>query len=242
MKRLWKQYVDRIDAASARERVMIFAAAVVVIVAALNALLIEPELARQKRASKEIAQRQAETKALQAQLEAMTAVRRADPDQAERLRLEDLKKRLGEVETKLVQEQRKFAPPEQIGTILEEMLSRNRKLALVDMRTLPASALTAGADKPAAGKPAPDKPAPATSEKPAAAAAPAAGPGQIYRHGVELTVTGSYLDLLAYLRDLEKLPSQMYWGKLDLSVAAHPKVTLKLSVYTLSLDRAWLRV
>jgi hypothetical protein len=30
--------------------------------------------------------------------------------------------------------------------------------------------------------------------------------------------------LLAYLRDLEKLPNQMYWGKLDLSVAA-PQVT-----------------
>jgi len=239
VKRLWKQYVERIDAASVRERVMIFAAAVVVIVVALNALLIEPELAKQKRASKEIAQRQAELKALQSQLEAMTAVRRADPDQAERLRLEDLKKRLGEVEAKLVQEQRKFAPPEQIGTILEEMLSRNRKLSLVDMRTLPVSALTPGADKPAAGKPAPDKPA---AEKPAAAAQPAAGPGQIYRHGVELTVTGSYLELLAYLKDLEKLPSQMYWGKLDLSVAAHPKVALKLSVYTLSLDRAWLRV
>ena len=55
-------------------------------------------------------------------------------------------------------------------------------------------------------------------------------------------MTGSYLDLLAYLKDLEKLPNQMYWGKLDLTVAAYPQVTLKLSVYTLSLDPAWLVV
>ena len=72
-------------------------------------------------------------------------------------------------------------------------------------------------------------------------AAPAGG-GQIYRHGVEITVSGSYLDLLAYLKDLEKLPSQLYWGRLELSALAYPQVTLKLSVYTLSLNLAWLVV
>jgi MSHA biogenesis protein MshJ len=231
MKRLWKQYIDRIDAATARERVMIFAAAVVVIVALLNALLIEPELAKQRRLARDIAQRQTEIKELQAQLEAMASARRADPDQAERRRLEDMKKRLTETEAKVIEEQRKFAPPEQIGAMLEEMLSRNRKLSLVDMRTLPVATLGTGSAKPGAEKPAAEKPA---------AAKP--GQGVIYRHGVEITVTGSYLDLLAYLKDLEKLPNQVYWGKLDLSVATYPNVTLKLSVHTLSLDPAWLRV
>jgi MSHA biogenesis protein MshJ len=136
---------------------------------------------------------------------------------------------------KLKDEQRKFVPPEKIGALLEELLSRNRRLQLVDMRTLAAVALdpSAPAPKPSAEKPAADKP-------PARPAVPAAG--TIYRHGVEITLSGSYLDLLAYLTDLEKLPSQMYWGKLDLAVAAYPKVTLKLSVYTMSLDLAWLIV
>ena len=53
---------------------------------------------------------------------------------------------------------------------------------------------------------------------------------------------GTYLELLAYLRDLEKLPNQMYWGRLELGVGAYPQVTPKLSVYTLSLDLAWLVV
>jgi MSHA biogenesis protein MshJ len=114
------------------------------------------------------------------------------------------------------------------------MLSRNRRLKLVDMRTLPVAPLEVGADKAApAARPAEAKPT--APPKPATQ-------GQIYRHGVELTVTGTYLDLLGYLKALEKLPSQMYWGRLDLSVAAHPQVTLKLSVYTLSLDPAWMRV
>ncbi|MEO8142866.1 MAG: type II secretion system protein GspM [Betaproteobacteria bacterium] len=232
MNRLWKRYSSRIEAASLRERVMVFACAAVVLIALLNAVLIEPEFARQRRLSNEVAQRQGEIKGMQEQLQKLALARQADPDQVNRRQLEGLRRQIGELDAQLSEEQRKFAPPERIGALLEEMLSRNRRLQLVDLRTLPAAALGAAgaADKPAVAKPAAGKPG----------ATPAGG--AIYRHGVEITVTGSYLDLLAYLRDLEKLPSQMYWGKLDLSVTAHPQVTLKLSVYTLSLDLAWLIV
>ena len=222
MKRLWQQYAAKMEAATLRERVMIFAAAAVVLIALLNAVLIEPELVKQRRLSKEVADRQGDIRKIQEQLQAMALARQADPDRVKRSRLETLRRQVATAEAKLLEEQRKFAPPERIGPLLEEMLSRNRRLRLVDMRTLPAAALNSAG---------------ATQKPPA----PSAG-APIYRHGVEITVTGSYLDLLAYLRDLEKLPNQMYWGKLDLSVASHPQVTLKLSVYTLSLDLAWLIV
>jgi MSHA biogenesis protein MshJ len=48
--------------------------------------------------------------------------------------------------------------------------------------------------------------------------------------------------LLAYVRDLEQLPTQLYWASLELDAADYPKVAMKLTVYTLSLDRAWLNV
>lgn len=236
MKKIWQRYAARMDAASLRERAGIFAAAAVVMIALLNAFLIEPELLKQRRLSAEVAKRQSEISTIQEQLQKLALARQADPDQVNRTRLETLRSQIAAADVRLSEEQRKFAPPDQIGPLLEQMLSRNRKLQLVDMRTLPATALAAGG--------APQKPAaeqPAGQPAAAAPAAPAAG-GPIYRHGVEITVSGSYLDLLAYLRDLEKLPNQMYWGKLDLSVATYPQVTLKLSVYTLSLDLAWLIV
>lgn len=238
MKRLWQRYLEKMDGASLRERVLIFGAAALVLVALLNALLIEPQFAAQKRLSREVAQRQGEIKAIQEQLQKVALARQASPDQAMQRQLATLRQRVAETEARLAEEQRKFAPPEQVGALLDQMLSRNRRLQLVDMRTLPVASLAGGA--PEADKPAPQKPA---AEKPAAAkpAVPAAT-SQIYRHGVEITVSGSYLDLLAYLKDLEKLPSQLYWGKIDLSVSTHPQVTLKLSVYTLSLDLSWLVV
>jgi len=236
VKALWRKYADRMDAATLRERVMIFAAAAVVMVALINALLIEPELNRQRRLSKDIAKNEGDIRVLQEQLQTMARARQADPDSKNRARLEELRGRIAAAEAQLKEEQRRFAPPERIGALLEELLSRNRKLQLVDMRTLPVTSF-AGPSESGAGAPAPK---PAADAKPAAPAAATTGP--IYRHGVEITVSGGYLDLLNYLRDLEKLPNQMYWGRMELAVDAHPKATLKLSVYTLSLDLAWLIV
>lgn len=68
-----------------------------------------------------------------------------------------------------------------------------------------------------------------------------AGP-TLYRHGVELSVEGSYADLLSYLQALEALPQQLLWGSLDLKVEQHPRVVLTLRLYTLSPESAWVEL
>src|SRR6185369_6029720 len=98
-------------------------------------------------------------------------------------------------------------------------------------------------------------PAPTTTTPPAAVSLPAAAasavvaglasPGTpapaapvvnaaLYRHGVELTVEGSYADLMSYLAALEALPGpRLLWGGVKLKVERHPTVQLSLTVYTL---------
>jgi len=61
--------------------------------------------------------------------------------------------------------------------------------------------------------------------------------GELHRHGVELTMRGSYFDLLRYLEDLEKLPSPLLWGKVTLEAEQYPEVRLTLVVHTLSRQR-----
>jgi len=252
VKQLWQRYVQKVDGISLRERVMVFAVLAALLIFVLDAALISPQLAKQKRLSREVAQRQGEIKKMQEQLQQAALARQANPDEAVRRQLESLRQRIAETEAKLADEQRKFVPPEQVGALLDQMLSRNKRLQLVDMRTLPVANLADPAPAPGeAAKPAAPKPAAAAeksaavAEKPAAAkpaAKPPSAGSQIYRHGVEITLSGNYLDLLAYLRDLEKLPTQLYWGRVELSATAPPLVTLKLSVYTLSLDLSWLVV
>jgi MSHA biogenesis protein MshJ len=227
MKEYWTRIAERVDAASLRERAMIFSAAALLLVAALYSMLVAPELVRERAFSRDVARMRGETVSIQNELQKLALARQADPDRERRRGLEALRKQIAEVEGAIVAEQKRFTAPEQIHAVLEQMLSRNRRLTLVDLKTLPAASLAE--TRPGEGKP-------------AAARAPAAAERQIYRHGVEITVNGGYFDLLAYLTDLERLPTQMYWGALELSVAEHPSITLKLTVYTLSLDRAWMVV
>ena len=224
MRQLWQRYSARIDSASLRERAMMFAAAALVLVTALQSAFIEPQLREQRRLAAEQTQRQAESAKLQAELQNLALSRRTDPNVEARQRIASLRDELQDLNGKIAEQQKKFTAPDQMRTVLEEMLARNRKLKLVDLKTLPPATLS-------------DARAQEGSKTQATAAE-----RLIYRHGLEVTLSGTYLDMLTYLSELEHLPTQMYWGSMDFSVAEYPNATLKLVVYTLSLDRAWMVV
>ena len=226
MKALLIRYMERIDAATLRQRGMTFAAAALVLVYVLQLVLVEPRLQEQRRFASQQAARQAETAKLQEEMRKLVLGQREDPAVAMRRRIETLRAEITQLNATIAEEQRKFTPPEQVRTVLENVLVQNRKLRLMDLKTLPAAPLS---EVRAESAP-PGKPVPPGGEKLA------------YRHGLQLTLSGAYLDIHAYLAALEKLPTQMYWGSMELSVAEYPLVTVKLVVYTVSLDRAWMVV
>ena len=64
----------------------------------------------------------------------------------------------------------------------------------------------------------------------------------IYRHGIEIRVQGSYLELLQYLVELEKLPMQVFWSDVTIETKDYPVSELKLTLFTVSFDKVWLTV
>lgn len=64
----------------------------------------------------------------------------------------------------------------------------------------------------------------------------------LYRHGVEMVLQGSYLDMVAYMEALERLPVQLFWGKAQLDAGSYPVAKLTLTLYTLSLDDKWMKL
>jgi MSHA biogenesis protein MshJ len=229
VKALWDRYASRLDAMTLRERAVIFAAIASLLSVLVYSLWIDSEFTKSRRLTAELRQREAEMKAVQDQVAKFSSARLADPDRANRERLKSLQQQLAEIETNIAAEERKFTAPDKMRAVLEELLAKNRRVNLVSLKTLPVVSIAedgaGGAAKPpAAGL---TKPAPAGR--------------LIYRHGVELVVSGAYLDILGYLRDLERLPTQLYWGDLGLG-GQYPAITVKVVVYTLSLDRAWLNV
>lgn len=67
---------------------------------------------------------------------------------------------------------------------------------------------------------------------------PVQGGVDLYRHGLEMTLRGSYFDLTQYLADMEKLPTRLLWGPVDLQAEKYPEVRMTLQVHTLSTQRS----
>jgi len=223
MKRYWELVRGKIDGMSLRERAVIFLAAAFVVIASVNAVLLSPLLVKQTALSAQLVQKQEKMKELQAQLRAHSQARQDDQHSPLRIRLAQLKQRLQEQDGYLQSRSDRLVEPDKMAGLLEQVLSKNDQLQLVELKTLPASLLV---------------------EKPQAADAdPQQGlQKQIFKHGVRITVRGGYLDMLRYLTALEKLPAQMFWGEASLRVDKYPDAVLTLTLYTLSLDKTWLTV
>ncbi len=215
--------VAKVDELSLRERALVFLAAAAVVVALINSLFLEPLLQRQKGLSAQVVQQQEKLKAVQAQLSALLEAKQADAHSPQRERIRQLRQQIAEGDAYLQGRRDKLVPPEKMAALLEQVFNRNGRLQLVSMATLPVAQFI--------------EPSPEVAGSPAAAQEP-----QMYKHGVQITVRGSYADLLQYLTALEKLPTRMFWGEAKMHVVQYPTTELTLTLYTLSLDKTWLQV
>ena len=226
MKLYWEKIRASIDDMSLRERTMIFIAAAFVVISLMNVLLLDPLLARQKLLSSKMEQRQEKMKELQAQMQNMLQAKRDDEHSPLRDRLVQLKQQLQEQDSYLQSRTDRLIEPDKMADLLRKVLDNNGSLQLVELKTLPVSLLI-------------EKPQGVATNPPDGQTG---SQKQIFKHGVQITVRGGYLDLIRYITALEKLPEQMFWGEASLSVEKYPDSLFTLTLYTLSLDKNWLAV
>jgi MSHA biogenesis protein MshJ len=223
---------------------MVTCALFVVVFAVINSLLLSPVLARQKALNSELAADQAQIQGLTEQINAYANQAVIDPDAPNKQHITELNTQLKTLETQLSSLQNTLISPDKMPELLRSLLKKNGKLKLIELKTLPTKGLLE-AD-------AEDK-----SVSPTASALTEANgklknivnkqDSAVFKHGVEITVEGRYLDLLDYVSQLEQMPWHVLWSKAALNEEQNPAVTwpanrLKLTVYTLSLDKTWLSI
>lgn len=229
------------DARPRRERLLLIGAAVAVTWILADNLWLAPAY---KQWSAVNARRNAAVAAVK-QLEVSLQRQSADTRNAEQqLRAEvvQLRKRVGEGDAALRAFGATLVSAPEMVPMLGRLLAQVGGLRVRSMQSLghaevgaampgPVAASAPAAAAAAAVKPVPANPTP-TPNRAAA----------LYRHGVELTIEGSYPDVVAFLLAVEAMPQHILWGGLQLKVEQHPKVVVTLRLYTLSQDRSWLEI
>jgi MSHA biogenesis protein MshJ len=212
-----RQISERVGAMSLRERVFVFVAAVVVGLALVQTLLIDPGRQRTQHAQDRLQAADAALLQIGQQRAVLAGRMGRDPDQAVRDALAVQETRLAALNAELETRGRSLVPPERMHQVLKDVVRGQGGIRIVGFKTL--------------------SPQPVPLQN----AAEGTPPG-FYRHGFEITVTGSYSELVAYIERLEALPWNMSWIEATLDAATRPDLKLTLTVHTLSLEEAWLRV
>ncbi|HEY8023527.1 MAG TPA: MSHA biogenesis protein MshJ [Burkholderiaceae bacterium] len=252
MKQTWLRYSEKIDALGLRERVVIFLMLVLIMVAMFDTLLLEPQFARETELSRQINQDQSQIAGIQAEIQGKIASYDKNPDATKQARLAALVQKSGQMRSALQDMQKGLVSPDKMSTLLEDILRRNGKLHLVALHTLPVSGLNdpepvAGA---ADGKAGADAGSTALLDKSGGAVRAIndakdeaqAESKLVYKHGVEMVIEGNYLDMVDYMTSLEGMPWQLFWGKAKLIADDSGKLKLTLTLYTLSLEKNWLKI
>lgn len=212
----WRQLRRQFDARLPNERRLIIVAVIALVAYLCDLMLITPgfnalKTARQREQTAAMARDAMQSELNRKRVELANRLMAAQKEQAE------LRKRLAEGEQELARQQSMMAPARDMQNLLEGLLAQNGQLRLRAMRTLPPVEVRLnGAQN---------------------ASAPAGSAPVLYSHGLEISVSGPFLDLVAWLRSVEQLPRRLLWSGMTLSVADGAMPALTLQVQTYSPDR-----
>ncbi len=204
--------LKRLDALTARERLLVFITVLAVSATVWHLLLMEPLLRQADAARAEISATRARIEAANDSLQDQV-LQLAQIDTTHQTRYALIQQRIEQLDAQLAEYSGQLIDPAEMAFVLESVLKSQSGLRLKRIRNLGAEALTADDENDSV---------------------------ILYRHGLEIEVEGSYLDCLAYLEEIEDLPWRFYWQFLELDVVEYPRNRIRIEVSTLSLDEEWI--
>ncbi|WP_411359252.1 hypothetical protein [Pseudidiomarina salilacus] len=156
-----------------------------------------------------VQQQQQRLSLLEQQLEAVEIRLSGDPKAPLRRKLADLESQLQQVNQRL-QNETNYVSAADNRRLLQALLGSARDLSVKSAQALPAERVYGDGE---------------------------ATEGAIYKHRLQLVVSGNYQQVFEYFQQLEQLPWSFYWQRMDYQVTDYPQAEVLLEIYTLSLER-----
>jgi MSHA biogenesis protein MshJ len=209
MKQQWQKLALRVDAMQLRERVFLFLAILISALALADTVWLSPAQLVNKQAKLRFAAQGTELQRLRDELKSVAQP--VDASKVVRDQIAEANLRLDAIN----QDIRAVAPQAEGGPAIEQalvqFLRRQEGLTLIRTATLAQDAVS-----------------PKATTTPAANTA---APAVLSRRGLELSVSGSYAELVRYVRTLENALPTMRWGNLQIKTTKQaPELTLQVYV------------
>ncbi len=206
-----------------RERAILAAGAVALLVLVADAVAIRPVTSEIERTRLAIERGREEQARLRAEQAALQHVEPSVEDLHFSRERDLLDRQLAEVERQIATELDALVPPAAIVALLEKMLEADESMRLVRLRSQRPRRLGLEASRSADGGAVPST-------------------EHLYRHGLSIEIEGGFEATLAYLRRIEASPWHLLWDRFEYRVEAFPVARIRIDLHTLSNEEEWIGV
>lgn len=209
MSQMWQQLQEKFAALPLPRRKFWFVLALLFVLYLGVWVLAMPAWQNYQLEQTKVSQQRQQLSLLRQQLEVVDIRLAGDPTAPLRSRLKQLQTQLDEVNQRIKTETNYISAADN-RALLQALLGSAEQLDVKSAQALPAERVYGDGDATA---------------------------GEIYKHRLQLVVSGSYQQVFDYFKRLEGLPWSFYWQRMDYQVAEYPEAQVLLEIYTLSLER-----
>lgn len=226
------EVIEKIESSTTRERGLIFLSCLAVVYLLWDFVLFTPLLAEKKSLNNELIGQQTKIETLQKEEKMLITSLKNDPNRELQSLINSMKKKKDDLETTLESLSGGLVRVETLSLILQEVLTKTDDLELESLKTLPVEALDILGDST-------NKTTVARTNSQQESKEDNTINTGVYKHGVSLTVKGTYFQLIDYLHKLENMPSKFYWEELRYEQDQYPNGFFHLKVYTLTRNEGY---
>ena len=212
--------LKKIDQLSLRERVLILVTSLVVVYIVWDSLVFSWINGIKRQLAGDASQLQQRISALQGQITQVSSSLSLDPVIRLKEKIRKSKEENQELQDKLVTMTAQLIPPKAMTSLLQSMLdSKSLKIIKVEnltpMPVLNNSVKTEGEEEEADQE---------------------AATMQVYQHGIEVVLSGTFFQILKFLQEAEKMSWKILWEELEFTVVEYPAATIRIVFKTLSIE------
>ena len=223
-----KDLSKKIDKMSVRERALMLATSLAIVYFSWQSLVVDGITNLKQKLTSNASKMQQQISSLQGQISEVSNSLSLDPIVRLEEKIRKTKQENDELQKKLITMTEKLIPPREMTSLLRSILD-NKELVVMHVENIAPIPVLAGNDK--------DKDEDEDKKK---AATDAALKFQVYKHGIEIVVTGTFFQIRDFLAEAEKLPWKVLWEELEFSVTKYPIATVRMVIRTLSVNASLL--
>ncbi|GAA5137789.1 hypothetical protein [Thalassotalea piscium] len=239
MNEFWQRYSEKFQAITTREQMLVLMSGAIAITFILFSLFVDANLVRSNVFTKDIAQLEADMRAKAQTIDIFQQALSEDPNKTVTEQISQYESKLGQVDVALLSLTSDLIDPIQMRFALIDLLKLQKGVSLLTFDVIAAQPISLVPNSNTTDSNGPEAAQAVNNNEATSNEIPSL---TLYKHGIKLTLSGSYFQLRDYLSMLEQLKWTFFWHKFDYKLKEYPQSVLEVELYSLSTKREFIGV